>query len=314
MSDERNTNNPGQEEPAELFRGRFNLPAQSPIKPVQLRLDDTIQFQCRKGIACFNECCRNIDITLTPYDIVRLKRQLGLSSKEFVARHTVPFEMDHHGMPGLKLMRKLGSTECTFLTEEGCGVYGDRPAACRYYALGSMAVRKKDASHIEDIYFIVKERHCLGHDEPRRLTVREYRQEQGADLYDEMNRVWRDLIIKKRSTGPTVGRPSERSMQLFDMCSYDMDSFREFIESPGFQDVFDLDAETLNKLYTDEDELLRFSMLFLNQVLFGDKAIPLKEGARERRIAERKEHWDKRREEEIEKHRQHAQDAPYEGR
>ena len=38
------------------------------------------------------------------------------------------------------------SGECTFLGDEGCTVYEDRPAACRYYALGNMAVRKKDSA------------------------------------------------------------------------------------------------------------------------------------------------------------------------
>ena len=67
-------------------------------------------------------------------------------------------------------------------------------------------------------------------------------------MYDEMNREWRDIILKKRSSGPTVGKPSQRSMQLFDMCSYDMDSFREFIQTQGFQTMFDLDGAALSKI------------------------------------------------------------------
>lgn len=270
------------------FEGRLDAPFQSPIKPVQLTLDSTFQFNCHKGVACFNECCRNIDITLTPYDIVRLKRRLGLSSSELVARYTVPFEMDHHGMPGLKMLTKPGSSECVFLTPEGCGVYEDRPAACRYYALGNMGVRKKGEAAVEDVYFVVEESHCLGHAEPRTQTVREYRHEQGVDVYDDMNREWRDIILKKRSSGPTVGRPSDRSFQLFDMCSYDVDSFREFVQSPGFADVFELDEATTARLLADEDELLRFAFRFLKQVLFGEQTIPLRAGARERRLEQAK--------------------------
>ena len=271
------------------FEGDLETPFKSPVQPVQLSLDSTIQFNCHKGIACFNECCRNIDITLTPYDIVRLKRRLQISSSELVARHTMPYEMDQHGMPGLKMLTKPGTSECVFLTPEGCGVYEDRPAACRYYALGSMGVRKKEASQVEEVYFLVKEPHCQGHFEPRTLTVREYRQEQGVDVYDEMNREWRDIILKKRSSGPTVGRPSDRSFQLFDMCSYDVDSFRAFIQSSGFQEVFDLEAGMLETLVRDEDALLRFAFRFLKQVLFGEITIPLKEGARENRLAQAKE-------------------------
>lgn len=289
-----------------------STPCQSPVDPIELTLDSPFQFSCHRNIACFNACCKSIDITLTPYDIVRLKRRLEMDSKDFVAQYTVPFELDAHGMPGLKMVTKPGTTECVFLTKEGCSVYQDRPAACRYYALGSMGVRRKDEAQVGDIYFAVKESHCLGHFEPKTQTVRAYRKEQGIEDYDEMNREWRDLIIKKRSTGPTVGAPSARSLQLFDMCSYDMDSFREFIQTEGFMAVFDLDSEELDVLRTNEDELLRFAMRFLKQVLFGENTIPIKQGAREKRIERRKDVWAKRRDEEVKKHRESLEAQKYE--
>ena len=42
----------------------------NPVIPVQLNLDDKFQFRCRKGIACFNKCCENIDILLMEDHIV----------------------------------------------------------------------------------------------------------------------------------------------------------------------------------------------------------------------------------------------------
>jgi Fe-S-cluster containining protein len=289
-----------------------NIPFESSVKPVELTLDSEFQFNCHKGIACFNACCKNIDIMLTPYDIVRLKRRLGMDSKEFVARFTVPFEIDSHGMPGLKMATKKGTAQCIHLTDEGCGVYEDRPAACRYYALGSMGVRKKESAMVEDVYFKVKEDHCLGHNEFNKQTVREYRIDQGVDQYDKMNREWRDIIIKKRSSGPTVGKPSERSMQLFDMCSYDMDSFREFIQTRGFREIFDLEDEAMSQLISNEDSLLAFSYQFLKQVLFGETTIPLKKSAREQRIEQRKSILSKRREVEIENQRADLDKQMYE--
>jgi len=282
---------------------RDNSPHPSPVEPRELKLESRFRFRCHEGIACFNACCRNIDISLTPYDILRLKRRLAMSSKEFVARYTVPFEMDADGMPGVKMLTKPGTSECAFLGEEGCTVYEDRPVACRYYALGSMAVRKKDSAEVQDIYFVVRESHCLGHDEARAQSVAEYRKSQGIEPYDDMNREWRDIVLKKRSSGPTVGKPSVRSLQLFDMCSYDMDSFREFIASEGFRNMFDLSAEERQRLAKDEDALLRFSMRFLKQVLFGEITIPLKDGAREERIDRRKALWEQRRTEAISRHR-----------
>ena len=260
------------------------IPWESPVQPVELGLDSEIRFNCHKGISCFNACCKNIDITLMPYDILRLKRRAGLTSSQWVARHTVPFPMDAHEMPGLKMATKPGTSECVFLRQAGCSVYEDRPSACRYYALGSMGVRRTASAKVDDLYFVVKEDHCKGHEEPRRLTVRQYRKEQGLEKYDEMNREWRDIILKKRSSGPTVGAPSARSLQLFDMCSYDMDNFRKFINSDGFAEVFDLDSDEKTALTQDEDKLLLFAARFLKQVLFGEMTIPVKVDAQERRM------------------------------
>lgn len=263
-------------------------PVSSPVIPQRLRLEDSFQFRCHKGIACFNACCRSIDISLTPYDIVRLKNRLGLASYEFLASYTSRFDMDAHGMPGVKLNPKAGTSECQFLGEDGCGVYEDRPSTCRYYALGTVSMRTTGGSKEEDFYFLVKEPHCLGHDEPTTQTIGQYRAEQGVDVYDELNKAWRQAVLKKRSCGPTLGKPSERSLELFYLCSYDVDGLREFIKNPGFLEVFDLNDSTTQALLNDEVELMRFGFRILRQVLFGEISIPLKADAREKRLARRR--------------------------
>ena len=101
-----------------------------------------------------------------------------------------------------------------------------------------------------------------------------------------MNHKRRDIIIKKRSSSPAAGKPSDRSMQLFDMCSYDIDSFRAFVQSSGFINILDVDDGPLSKLVSNDDELLLFSMRFLKQVLFNKQTIPFREGAREKRFEE----------------------------
>jgi len=264
-------------------------PAISPILPVQLGLDDKFQFRCHRGIACFNKCCENIDILLTPYDIVRLRQRFGITSREFIDRYTVDFQMDGHGTPGLKLRTQENSTACINLTPEGCGVYEDRPAACRYYSLGLASMRKKDAPRDEDSYFVVREDHCLGHLEPVVQTVRDYRRDQGVDIYDEINREWRQIILKKRSSGPTVGRPSARSFELFFLASYDIDGLRDFIASAGFGEVFELDSLFREELLHDDVKLLKFAFRLLKQVLFGERTIPLRPDAVQERSARYRE-------------------------
>jgi len=261
-----------------------NTAPTSPVIPVQLSLDDKFQFRCHKGIACFNKCCENIDIMLTPYDILRLKTRFGITAREFIDQYTVDFAMDGHGMPGLKLRTREDSAACINLTPEGCGVYSDRPAACRYYALGLVSMRRKDSPVEEDGYFVVREAHCLGHNEPVVQTVGEYRRDQGVDEYDEVNREWRQIILKKRSAGPTLGKPSQRSLELFFLASYDIDGFREFVASAAFDEVFELDAAFRQELARDDVKLLKFGFRLLKQVLFGERTIALKADAAQKRI------------------------------
>jgi hypothetical protein len=90
-------------------------------------------------------------------------------------------------------------------------------------------------------------------------------------------------VLKKRSSGPTVGKPSERSMELFFLASYDLDGFREFISSTGFTDLFELDPAERQALFENDESLLRFAFRFLKQALFGEITIPIRTDAAEKR-------------------------------
>ena len=278
-------------------------PPQSPLVPRLLDLDDTIQFDCHKGIGCYNACCRQADITLAPYDIIRLKTRLGMSSTEFLKKHTVPFEMDASGMPGVKLRTSDEEPVCLLMTDEGCSVYEDRPSACRYYPVGLMAMRPSDAPQEEHHYCLVEEPHCLGHQQGRKITIADYRREQGVEEYDELNRDWYQLILKKRSAGPAVGKPSPTSFQFFFLLSYDVDRFREFTRTDSFRATYALSDEE-HESFDDDITLLRFGYRLLKQVLFGEVTIPLRDGALEERIEKRREILEARRQLEIELHRQ----------
>ena len=46
----------------------------------KLHGNDTFSFSCSKELECFNRCCRDINLFLTPYDILRIKRRLKIPS------------------------------------------------------------------------------------------------------------------------------------------------------------------------------------------------------------------------------------------
>ena len=263
--------------------------AASPVRPLQYSGADNIRFRCHKNIACFNACCKNIDLRLMPYDIVRLKKRLGLTSDEFLRQYTFPYELDKDGVPGVKLKPMDGGTQCQFMTADGCGVYTDRPAACRYYPAGLLSLRRQDENFDRQSYVIVREGHCKGHFEDKTQTLDEYRAEQGLDEYDEHTRGWRQLLLKKISSGPVLGKPTPESLQFLFMACYHHDKLRAFVNSASFQNTFDLSAETMQRLNTDEVALMRFGIDLMKQVLFGEHSIPLREGAIKQRVAQRKD-------------------------
>lgn len=287
-------------------------PPPGPVLPSAFDESKTIRFRCRKGIGCWNACCSNIDISLTPYDVLRLKKRLGLGSGEFLNLYTVPYEMERDGMAGVKLRPVGGGTACRFMTPEGCAVYGDRPTACRYYPVALLSMRKQGESVDRDSYALVNESHCLGPQEPRTLTIAEYRREQGLESYDELARGWRQLVLKKKSAGPAIGKPSKASLQLFFMACYDLDRFRAFVSSEGFRGLYDLPEPETAAALDDDGTLMAFAFRFLRQVLFGEVTIRVHARAAHRRL-ERFRSRAEARELEATVQRAAAQDDAYDG-
>ena len=262
---------------------------ESPVVPEQFDEDHVIKFRCHKDIECFNACCRNIDIMLTPYDIIRLKQRLGLTSSEFLKKYTYPFDFGKNSLVGVKMEPVEGCTACQFMTDEGCSVYEDRPTSCRYYPVGLLSTRRADENIDRASYALVQEDHCKGHFEEREITIGDYRKEQGVEEYDDHGRAWRQLVLKMKSAGPSIGSLSKTSLQFFFMASYDIDRFREFIKSEGFGATFEIDDELRQKLYEDDLELMRFGDRMIRQIMFGEETLARKGDAYDQLVSRREE-------------------------
>ncbi|PVV27788.1 MAG: 50S rRNA methyltransferase, partial [gamma proteobacterium symbiont of Ctena orbiculata] len=153
-------------------------------------------------------------------------------------------------------------------------------------------------------YFLIREDHCKGHEEDREILVDDYRKEQEVEVYDQLNREWLQLMLKKKSAGPAIGRPSDTSLQFFFMCSYDTDRLRRFVLSDSFKASYDLDETFYQTMEKEDLALMQFGTRLLKQVLFGEVTIPVKDNATEKRVEERKEILEMRRKAEIELHKQ----------
>jgi len=158
-------------------------------------------------------------------------------------------------------------------------------------------MRNQDEFTDRTSYALVQEKHCLGHQEPRSLSIDDYRQEQGVDVYDEKGRGWRQLVLKRKSAGPGIGKPPAVSNQLFFMASYDVDRFRAFVSSDSFNKTYDVPLEVMATLLADDEALLEFGYNFLKHTLFNEKFLAERDGAYEARMERLKAKADKLREE-----------------
>ena len=50
--------------------------------------DSSFRFHCHADLPCFNQCCRTPTIILSPYDLLRLRQALGITSGQLLERYT----------------------------------------------------------------------------------------------------------------------------------------------------------------------------------------------------------------------------------
>lgn len=72
-------------------------------------------------------CCHDKTIRLSPYEVLRLARNRGMTTTDFIKHHTEA--------GGTVLKFRDDDRGCAFLSGAGCSVHADRPLACRLYPL-----------------------------------------------------------------------------------------------------------------------------------------------------------------------------------
>ncbi len=244
--------------------------------------DDAFEFSCRPGISCFNKCCGDVNIFLSPYDVLRMKRRLGITSGEFLDKYTIiPVQKDMKTPVVMLRMNEDEAKTCPMLTEEGCGIYADRPWPCRMYPLGLASQKETpDGWRGERFYFLLKEEGCQGYDEePKGWTVREWLDNQGLDEYDEWGEQYKELALHKFfEDGGTL---APEKMHMFFLSCYDLDKFREFVFESTLLRRFDVDEDFAEEMRYSDEALLRFSIQWLRFSLFGEDTVRVKQDVAE---------------------------------
>ncbi|MCB2186140.1 MAG: YkgJ family cysteine cluster protein [Deltaproteobacteria bacterium] len=236
----------------------------------QLSLDDQFHFACRRGLDCFTSCCRDVTIMLTPYDVLRLRKALGITSGEFLKKYTHLVQVHSKVLPLVQLrMNADNEDRCYFVNApHGCTLYEHRPWACRMFPL--------DEAAVGGFQVVTNVERCHGLGEPDEWKVREWLKDQGATQSKEMDGSYESLVSHVRMSALNeVENPKIQQMVV--MALYDLDRFRDFVLNSSFLERFDLDDDTVFAVKTDDPALLDLGYAWVRFGLFGQKSLELKE-------------------------------------
>jgi len=246
----------------------------------QLAEGETFDFTCHPGVPCFNSCCADVNIVLTPLDVLRLARRLGMNTRDFLETHTSnPITKDLR-LPMIMLKMKDEETKaCPFVGDKGCTVYDDRPWACRMYPLGMAIPPARAGEEPKPMYFVFEDDHCKGRHQPdcKQWTAKSWRTDQGLEAQDDLEAGFRDLVSHPWFIGGRTLDP--KRMHMFYTACYDLDTFRSFVFESSFCERFDIRPEALEELKTNDEALLRFAFQWLRFALFAEPTLKVKEEA-----------------------------------
>ena len=255
---------------SEVNEENFKL---KPITP-----EGIFSFACHPGVSCFNKCCHEIDVILTPVDIMKMKTALNIRSDEFLKKYTTLQTLKDTGIPLVKLlMRENSNGACIFLDgSKGCSIYQNRPQVCRSYPLGLGTLdprheKLQTEGQSPEARFMIQEDMCKGHLEPKTWTLKKWMEDQGTVAMEEGNKPWMEIVAKLKAM--KINDKQNHEISLFIMASYDLDTFRQFVFESTFLERFDVDEKTVESIRSDEKDLFTFGMEWLQFALFNEGTI-----------------------------------------
>ncbi len=176
---------------------------------------EKFRFVCHPGVECFNECCKNLNLALTPYDVLRISRELDMTTAQFLEKYTTWHVGMATGLPVVIL--KMQNGRCPFVTENGCSIYRSRPTPCRLYPL--VRARTGENEH----YFLLEEEFCKGHGKGRWWSVEEWLEDQEVKEYNKMNDLFFELISAKNRVRRELSESDLR--EIYTAC-FDIDGLK----------------------------------------------------------------------------------------
>ena len=217
-------------------------------------------FACHDALPCFTQCCKDVNIYLTPYDVLRLRQALRIGSSEFLAKYTRSFLTKVTNIPVVQLLMDHQFLRCPFVAEEGCRVYENRPWACRMFPLDL-------ASTDAQFRLISGKERCKGLSERSKGTVGDWLESQAVLEYAEMDREFQSVVPAVVPARFKPGAPMNEGLGRVLFMAYDLDRFAELLKDSRFSMFHEVDEEALFLAKGDMKELLKLAFSYIRAQL-----------------------------------------------
>ncbi len=237
---------------------------------IRIKEGETFKFRCHPDVECFNKCCRNLNLFLYPYDVLRLKESLEITSDSFLDQYVdVVMRPTNHFPDVLLRMADNPEKTCPFLTEAGCAVYHHRPDTCRTFPV-EMGVLYDD-THKRDlpVYFFRPPDLCLGQHELAQWTIPEWIEDQEAEVYHQMTIKWSEIKRLFQQDPWGFEGPEGPKAKMAFMATYNLDKFRGFIFQSSFLKRYQIKSTLRKKLKTDDVALMKFGFDWVKMFIWG---------------------------------------------
>ncbi len=235
---------------------------------IPIGLNDPMKFDCSSQNRCFNDCCRDLSQALTPYDVLRMKNNMGMPSQKFLRKFTSRHVGPESGLPIIefKFNPQTGHA-CPFVTSKGCSVYPDRPGSCRMYPLARAIARSRDTGQITQYFAVIEEDHCKGFGNETGQSVKDWLSGQDVEQHNTQNDKLMALISAKNTMLP--GMLDIEQADAFYLALYNIDEFRRQIFEQDLLKGLGTPKHILDDVRKNDEVLLDLGLQWIQYKLFG---------------------------------------------
>ena len=161
---------------------------------LRIGVDDTFKFGCNMCGKC---CIHREDILLSPKDLYKISRELGLRPPAVVKEYCEVYLGSDSRMPIVRLQPRGTVRRCPFLQDRKCSIHSAKPTVCATFPVGRCMKREATGKDIsfstDDIIYIFSNPGCGNTKEEH--TVREWFSSFGIPLDDDYFIKWQETVV-----------------------------------------------------------------------------------------------------------------------